>query len=145
MGTQSSLMEGRSGLCKKLCKLHLCIYSAPACFISCWGIFRERDRPPRALNIFPKRNSAHFWTKGPPSPSKRAKDLLQLYQKERQFDHTLSAKCLSRKSSLRLSGDFPGGSVVKNPPVKAGDTGLIPEMGRSHMPQNNKALHHNYY
>ena len=28
---------------------------------------------------------------------------------------------------------FPGGSVVKNPPVNAGDMGLIPGLGRSHM------------
>ena len=27
--------------------------------------------------------------------------------------------------------DFPGGSVVKNPPTKAGDMGLIPGSGRS--------------
>ena len=27
--------------------------------------------------------------------------------------------------------DFPGGSVVENPPVNAGDTGLIPGLGRS--------------
>ena len=26
---------------------------------------------------------------------------------------------------------FPGGSVIKNPPTNAGDTGLIPESGRS--------------
>ena len=26
---------------------------------------------------------------------------------------------------------FPGGTVVKNPPAKAGDVGLIPELGRS--------------
>ena len=26
---------------------------------------------------------------------------------------------------------FPGGSVVKNPPANAGDTGSIPESGRS--------------
>ena len=32
---------------------------------------------------------------------------------------------------------FPGGSVVKNPPANAGDTGLIPGQGRSHMPQGN--------
>ena len=34
-------------------------------------------------------------------------------------------------------GDFPGGSVVKNPPASAGDMGLIPGLGRSHMPQSN--------
>ena len=28
---------------------------------------------------------------------------------------------------------FPGGSVVQNLPAKAGDTGLIPGLGRSHM------------
>ena len=33
--------------------------------------------------------------------------------------------------------DFPGGTVVKNPPLNAGDTGLIPGLGRSHMPRNN--------
>ena len=29
---------------------------------------------------------------------------------------------------------FPGGSVVKNLPASAGDTGSIPYPGRSHMP-----------
>ena len=33
--------------------------------------------------------------------------------------------------------DISGGPVVENLPVKAGDTGLIPGPGRSHMPQNN--------
>ena len=33
--------------------------------------------------------------------------------------------------------DFPGGSVVKNPPVNAGDTGSIPGLGRSHISQSN--------
>ena len=32
---------------------------------------------------------------------------------------------------------FPGGSVVKNPPANAGDTGSIPDLGRSHIPQSN--------
>ena len=32
---------------------------------------------------------------------------------------------------------FPGGAVVKNPPANAGDTGLSPGLGRSHMPQSN--------
>ena len=30
--------------------------------------------------------------------------------------------------------DFPGIPVVKKPPVEAGDTGLIPGLGRSHKP-----------
>ena len=32
---------------------------------------------------------------------------------------------------------FPGGSVVKNPPANAGDTGSSPGPGRSHMPRSN--------
>ena len=34
-------------------------------------------------------------------------------------------------------GDFPGGTVVKNPPANAGDMGSSPGPGRSHMPRNN--------
>ena len=33
--------------------------------------------------------------------------------------------------------DFPGGILVKNPPANAGDTGLSPGPGRSHMPWSN--------
>ena len=36
-------------------------------------------------------------------------------------------------------GGFPGGSVVKNPPANAGDTGSSPGPGRSHMPRSNYA------
>ena len=35
------------------------------------------------------------------------------------------------------AGDFPGGAVVKNPPANAGDMGLSPGPGRSHMPWSN--------
>ena len=38
---------------------------------------------------------------------------------------------------------LPGGSVVKNPPVNAGDMGLIPDSGRSHMLQATKPTYHN--
>ena len=31
---------------------------------------------------------------------------------------------------------FPGGTVVKNPPANAGDTGSSPGLGGSHMPWN---------
>ena len=41
-----------------------------------------------------------------------------------------------------LQQDFPGGSVVKNPPANAGDTGSSPGSGRSHMP---KPVHHHYW
>ena len=36
-------------------------------------------------------------------------------------------------------GDFPGGTVVKNPPGSAGDTGSSPGPGGSHMPRSNWA------
>ena len=36
--------------------------------------------------------------------------------------------------------DSPGGPVVKNLPVNAGDTDSIPGPGRSHMPLGNQAL-----
>ena len=35
-----------------------------------------------------------------------------------------------------VSRGFPGGSVIKNLPANAGDTGLSPGPGRSHMPRS---------
>ena len=37
----------------------------------------------------------------------------------------------------RVAKGFPGGTVVKNPPANAGDTGSSPGLGRSHMPRGN--------
>ena len=34
--------------------------------------------------------------------------------------------------------DFPGGPVVRSLPSNAGDMGLIPGLGRFHMPQNSE-------
>ncbi|KAJ8781362.1 hypothetical protein J1605_011346 [Eschrichtius robustus] len=34
--------------------------------------------------------------------------------------------------------DFPGGTVVKNPPANTEDTGSSPDPGRFHMPRSNK-------
>ena len=42
-----------------------------------------------------------------------------------QLERSLSAATKTRHR------DLPGGSVVKNPPANAGDTGLIPGPGRS--------------
>ena len=36
-----------------------------------------------------------------------------------------------------LEESFPGGAVVKNLPANAGDMGLSPGPGRSHMPRSN--------
>ena len=45
---------------------------------------------------------------------------------------------LIHPQGLRSVGkDFPGGTVVKNPPANAGDTGSTPGPERSHMPQGN--------
>ena len=41
-------------------------------------------------------------------------------------------------SKTEIQG-FPGGSVVKNPPANAGDTGSVPGPGGSYMPQSNQA------
>ena len=47
-------------------------------------------------------------------------------------------RCFSYITSVfRNLQDFPGGAVVKNPPANAGNTGLIPGPGRSHMPWSN--------
>ena len=40
-------------------------------------------------------------------------------------------------------GAFPGGSAVKNPPANAGDTGLIPMLGRS--PGEGEGNHSNIF
>ena len=44
-----------------------------------------------------------------------------------------------RSAQIRLE-DFPGGPVIKNPPASVGDTSLIHDLGRFHMPQDG----HNY-
>ena len=41
------------------------------------------------------------------------------------------------KAFKKRSRGLPGGSLVNNPPAKAGDTGSIPDLGRSHMLQGN--------
>ena len=45
-----------------------------------------------------------------------------------------SMTTLSKKHD---SMGFPGGTVVGNLPVNAGDTGSSPGLGRSHMPRSN--------
>ena len=44
--------------------------------------------------------------------------------------------CISMESIQTKLG-FLGGSVVKSPPASAGDMGLIPGLGRSHMRRSN--------
>ena len=47
---------------------------------------------------------------------------------------TYPEKTIIQKESCR---DFPGGTVVKNLPANAGDTGSSPGLGRSHMLRSN--------
>ena len=63
---------------------------------------------------------------------------------ESWFRHALSTGCLVCLNTFTLCNykmlqDFPGGPVVRNPPANAGDMGLIPDPGRSHVLQGNKA------
>ena len=44
---------------------------------------------------------------------------------------------VDQDSYKELTRGFPDGTVVKNPPANAGDTGSIPGPGRSHMPRSN--------
>ena len=56
------------------------------------------------------------------------------------FSLSLYRNILNTKHFFFLKGmflDFPGGTVYKNLPVSAGDTGWIPGLGRFHMPQSN--------
>jgi len=44
-------------------------------------------------------------------------------------------KIKKRNISKSTKEGFPGGSVIKNLPADAGDPGLIPGLGRFHMPR----------
>ena len=41
--------------------------------------------------------------------------------------------------NVLVGQSFPDDPVVENPPCNAGDTGSIPDLGRSHMPPVNRA------
>ncbi|KAJ8791729.1 hypothetical protein J1605_020451 [Eschrichtius robustus] len=58
--------------------------------------------------------------------------------------HQESRKSVSKKEMLAVKSSFktqimhfPGGTVVKNPPANAGDTGSSPGPGRSHVLRSN--------
>ena len=61
----------------------------------------------------------------------------------------VSAFVFFQKRNINLKiilRDFRSGTVAKNPPAKAGDTGSIPGLGRSHMPRGQlKPVRHNYW
>ena len=53
------------------------------------------------------------------------------------FKHSTSHLICAGKPLSEMLGGFPGGLEVKNLPASAGDMGLIPGLGRSHMLQSN--------
>jgi len=61
-----------------------------------------------------------------------------IFQPYLHIQNIIKRKYLTVFSTVSL--DFPGGSVVKNPPANAGDTGLIPGPGRSLKEGNGKPL-----
>ena len=53
--------------------------------------------------------------------------------------HYQKKKRTLQRNKFKVKGwGFPGGSVVKNSPTNAGNMGLIPGPGGSHMPRSNK-------
>ena len=57
---------------------------------------------------------------------------IETYKRE-----TLRNIVIIQSTKIKWWRGFPHGAVVKNPPVNAGDTGLSPGPGRSHMPGSN--------
>ena len=57
-----------------------------------------------------------------------------IYREQTKLRTFTTKRTIKKKIS---SMGFSGGSVVKNPPANAGDTGLIPDPGRSQMPPSN--------
>ena len=58
------------------------------------------------------------------------------------FSHSESAFTFLKESG---HWNFPGGPLVKNLPAHAGDMGLMPRLGRLHVPQGNQAMHCSYW
>ena len=56
-------------------------------------------------------------------------------KKQKRVDD--SEEALTKLPTIKNVQDFPGGTVNKNPPASAGDTGLIPGPGRFHVPWSN--------
>ena len=71
---------------------------------------------------------------------KEEKDLNRHFTKDLQTVISLEKDAHKSSYSCTLKpqwGGFPGGSVVENPLANAGDMGLTPDLGWSHMLQSN--------
>ena len=62
---------------------------------------------------------------------------MERWGKVQQSDMVKLQFVIGDKFPLKWSLGFPGGAVVENLPANAGDTGLSPGLGRSHMPRSN--------
>ena len=54
-----------------------------------------------------------------------------------KFLETYKLPRMNQEEIENMNRGFPGGAVVENLPVNAGDMGLSPGLGRSHMPRSN--------
>ena len=73
------------------------------------------------------------------SPRQMCLELLLFLDGEQSTSHKPPERWNeTREDNINNQGErgFPGGSVVKTLPANAGNRGLIPDLGRSHMPQN---------
>ena len=61
----------------------------------------------------------------------KKRSIADMLRKEKKWNHI--------KCSVKTMRDFPGGTVVKNPPATAGNVGSSSGPGRSHMPWSNEA------
>ena len=62
---------------------------------------------------------------------------MHLCQKSVMRKRARKSLCIWKLKTIFLG--FPGGAVVESLPANAGDTGLSPGLGGSHMPQSNYA------
>ena len=108
----------------------------------------RREREKGAENLFEEMMAEKFpnLAKKPDNQVQKAVSPKQDVPKETHTKTQLKCQKIPRaswpkkkkkKQSINNRSRLPGGSVVKNPPSNARDTGSIPQPGRSHMPQSN--------
>ena len=83
-----------------------------------------------------------YWVGSPfPSQGDLPDPGIKLVSPALQLDSLLLShqerKAILLTVKMIIGRDFPGGSVVKNPPANAGDMGSIPDLGEFHMLQSN--------